>query len=303
MRRTSSSACAGDLLILPVGREDHAGDRVAAAERLGADLARTAGQSPHVVQPGAGIEQVLLPKSIHFPLALQVGAELQEQGLPIERLAQELPRAGAIRFEPLGAARGSRGRDDDGCGGAEPAVAAEGSADLEPVHVGHLGVEDDQVRLGRSGSLQRLLPGVGPDDRVAVGTQDALQRPRGPFLVVRDEHERRAGGLISIRHVSSRGVGTAGVVGTSADSRTRAARLKFHKSLVPEHITRCGLNRRPEKCRTGATGWMLARHDRPSAKLWWRQRIRLVDPQQRRAGSQRRAHPWHKPVRLYNMGA
>ena len=59
--------------------------------------------------------------------------------------------------------------------GAEPGIAAEQSTDLEPVHVRHLGVEDDEIRLGSPDPFQRLLAGVGSDHGIAAGAQDAFE--------------------------------------------------------------------------------------------------------------------------------
>ena len=74
----------------------------------------------------------------------------------------------------------------------EPRIVAQRTTDLVPMHVGHLGIENDEVRLRGTGAFERLLPGIGSHDGVAVGTEDALERARRPFLVVGDEHERRA---------------------------------------------------------------------------------------------------------------
>ena len=123
--------------------------------------------------------------------------ELEQERLAVERLAEELPGARPIGLEALGAARRPRRRDDDRRRAAEPRIAAQRAADLEPVHVRHLGVEDDDVRLGSAGPLERLLPGIGADHRVAVRPEDALERPGRPFLIVGDQDQRERRTLFS----------------------------------------------------------------------------------------------------------
>ena len=73
---------------------------------------------------------------------------------------------------------------------AEARIAPERAAYLEAMDVRHLGVEDDDVRLGSAGPLERLLPGVRPYHRVAVRSEDALEGAGGPFLIVGDQDER-----------------------------------------------------------------------------------------------------------------
>ncbi len=181
---------------------------------LGADLPRPAGQSPHVVEPRVVVEQVLVEDAVDLLLRLEEGLELQQQRLAVEGLAQEFPGARAVGFEPLGPAGGPGGGDDDGDGGAEPGILAQRPADLGPVHVGHLGVEDDQVGLGGACPLKRLLAGIGPQHGEAVGRQDALQRPGGPLLVVRDQNERRTCAPVSFCHLMGPGWG----IGPGPDS-------------------------------------------------------------------------------------
>ena len=77
-----------------LGREHHARQRIAPAERLRPDLVGPPGQPAHVVQAGARVEQALLPQRVHLALALQEGGELEQERLAVERLAQELPGPG-----------------------------------------------------------------------------------------------------------------------------------------------------------------------------------------------------------------
>ena len=163
------------------GAEHDAGQRVAPPERIRADLVGAPRQTAHVVQTGARIEQALLAQGVDLALALEEGGELEQQSLAVQRLAQELPRPGAVGLEALGAAGGARGRDDDGSGGAEARIAAQRAADLEAVHVRHLGVEDDEVGLGGPGPLERLLAGVGPNHGVAVRAR-GCSRVSGPTI-------------------------------------------------------------------------------------------------------------------------
>jgi hypothetical protein len=43
------------------------------------------------------------------------------------------------------------------------------------MHVGHLGIEDDEIGLGSANPLESLLAGIGADDRVTAGPQDAFE--------------------------------------------------------------------------------------------------------------------------------
>ena len=142
-------------------------------------------------RPVPGSRRLSSRSAVHLALALEEGGELEQERFAVERLTEKFPGAGVVRLEPLGAARRSRGRDDDRSGGADPRVAPQRAAHLEPVHVRHLGVEDDQIGLRRPGALQGLLAGVGANDRIPVGPEDALERSGGPLLVVGDQDERR----------------------------------------------------------------------------------------------------------------
>jgi hypothetical protein len=133
--------------------EDHTCQSIAAAECIRANFVGSVGETPHVVQTGTGIQQTFLSQCIHLLFALKKGAEFEQEGFSIQRLAQEFPGSRAIGLKTLGSARGSGGSDDNGSGGAEPGITAEHPADLEAVNVGHLGIEDNEIRLGRPGSL------------------------------------------------------------------------------------------------------------------------------------------------------
>ena len=141
----------------------------------GAQLARAARQPPHVVQAGELVQQALVARPVGVELGAHVGVEAQRQLLAVERGAEEVPGAGAQRGEALLAARMARARDEDRGAVADERIVAERPADLEAVDVGEVGVDDDDVRPGAAATLQRLLAGVGPQDRVAVGSEDALQ--------------------------------------------------------------------------------------------------------------------------------
>jgi hypothetical protein len=86
--------------------KDHAGERVPAAEGLGADLFRPTREAPHVVEPSAGVEQAFLPQAVHLLLRLEEGRQLEQQRLAVQRLAEKLPGARLVRLEPLGASEG-----------------------------------------------------------------------------------------------------------------------------------------------------------------------------------------------------
>ena len=95
------------------GCKNDACQRISPAERISADLVSSPCKPSHVVQSGGRIEETLLSERIYFTLRLEESGQLQEQGLAIHWLAQELPRTSAVSLEALGAAGGSGGRDDE----------------------------------------------------------------------------------------------------------------------------------------------------------------------------------------------
>lgn len=79
---------------------------------------------------------------------------------------------------------------------------------LEPVHAGHLHVEEDEGHLLHEEVLERLLPGAGPQDGVAERLEHRLQGDQvlGPVVHDEDHDGRVLGGEVG------HGGGTAGRV-------------------------------------------------------------------------------------------
>ena len=94
----------GEVLGLEVDHEHDARQRPMIAERLGAELARTASESLPVVESRGGIEQPLRPGAIRIELGAHVGAEFEQNLVGVVRRRDAIPRAGAQGGEPLGPA-------------------------------------------------------------------------------------------------------------------------------------------------------------------------------------------------------
>jgi hypothetical protein len=188
--------------VFRIGREDDAGEGVMAAVGFGPDFPGPLGETPHVIEPGQLIQQALVPDPVDLELGTDEGLELEQESFPVERLSQEFPGSGAIGFQPLGPPGGARGGNDDRNGAAEAGIVPQRAADLDAVHIRHLGVQDDHIRLGGARPIESLLPGIGAKHREPIRGKDTLERTGRPFLVVRDENQRRTGGLIAIVHNS-----------------------------------------------------------------------------------------------------
>jgi hypothetical protein len=180
--------------------------------------------------------------------------------LAVYRLTQEFPRPSPIGFEALRPSGGTRCGDNDGSSGAEPRIAAELAAHLEPMHVGHLGVEDNEIRLRGADPLESLLASIGANDRVTAGPQNALERPCRPFLIVGDKDQRRGGGLFSISHAHLPRDEKQGIGYVRPRSRSRAPSAKRYKPLLYSHLSfTAPPTSGPDRWK-GATVWMLECH-------------------------------------------
>src|SRR3989442_12886470 len=62
--------------------------------------------------------------------------------------------------------------------------------DRPDIIVRELRIEDDEVRTVPQGAFQRATCGVAAEHDVAPGSEDALGRRRGPFLLGRDQRPR-----------------------------------------------------------------------------------------------------------------
>jgi hypothetical protein len=77
------------------------------------------------------------------------------------------------------------------------------------VHIGHLGIEDDYMRVGLERTLERLLSRLGAEHPEPVWGQYAIDRPSRPFLIIGDEHPRFCG-FFAISH-GEHGLGVGGI--------------------------------------------------------------------------------------------
>ena len=166
------------------------------------DLARAPREPGPVVQSGLRIQETLVAEPVARELRLNEGAQLEQQRLAVDRLAEELPRARLERLQPLRPAGRARRRDDDRRQEPEPAIAPELAADVEAMHVRHLGVQNDHIGTLGQGALQGLGAGERTEHREPVRLEGALQRSGGPLLVVRDQHEWRVTCTGSVGHAT-----------------------------------------------------------------------------------------------------
>ncbi len=108
-------------------------------------------------------------------LDAEQGADPGQERLLVERLREEVVGAGLDR--PHANLRVVRGQHHDRQE-RRSLVLAQPPAHLEPVHAGHLDVEQDEVGLARLHPLQRLRAGGGGYDVEAVRRQDRLEQAR-----------------------------------------------------------------------------------------------------------------------------
>jgi hypothetical protein len=112
--------------------------------------------------------------------ALAVGRLLDEvEGAQLHRLHRRLHRAVA-------------GEDNDG---RRAVLLLQLLQDLEPVHLGHLDVEEHEVRRLLLGELEPHRPVRGEEDLVALVLEDHLEGRADGVLVVDDEDPRLHGRL------------------------------------------------------------------------------------------------------------
>src|SRR5262249_20827502 len=152
------------------------------------------------VESGRNVQKAPLGKPIHLELGIQERAQLEQQGIAVEGLAKKLPSPGLEGLDPLSAPRRPRRRDDNGSRRTYQLISAEAPTHVEPVHVGHLGIEDDDVWMVSQNRFYGLVRSVGPDHLKAVRGQDAFQRSGRPLLIVCDQYQRFAG-LLGAAHL------------------------------------------------------------------------------------------------------
>ena len=75
--------------------------------------------------------------------------------------------------------------------GAEPRIAAQLPTNFDAGKIRKLLVEYHQIGGDGAGDGERLARGVGLNNAIPVGCQDAFHSPTGPLLVVRNQDERQ----------------------------------------------------------------------------------------------------------------
>ena len=162
-----------------------------ASEYLGTDLTSPARQAAHVVEPGILIHQTLVAHAVRAALRREVRAQLQQQAFAVERLSQELPSAGPVGIEALDPTGRASGRNQDRNTHAEAGIFAKQATYFDAVQIGHLGIQNHKIRSRAERPIKRLLTGICTDHRIAIGSEDALERTRGPLLIIGQEDKRR----------------------------------------------------------------------------------------------------------------
>ena len=107
----------------------------------------------------------------------------------IERRGEDVPNTRSEALVPLSPAEIGRRGDDEGGSIVYRGQFSDCTAGVETRGVGQFVVNDDEVGLQPGGYFCRLPTGIRLDDRVARRSEDALDRPRGPLLVVDEKHE------------------------------------------------------------------------------------------------------------------
>src|SRR6266545_5962686 len=141
------------------------------------------------VQGKLEVDQSLGTEAIDLELPLDVDAEPQDQLFHVERIAAQLPRAGAQRFELLRAQRRPRGREDDRRRAGNGGIGAQRAAQRQTVGGALVERHVEQHGAGKLAprELQHLRP-LGRDDHaIAALREHALERLRQPLVGVGEE--------------------------------------------------------------------------------------------------------------------
>src|SRR5882762_6644726 len=137
------------------------------------------------------IEQPVRTDALHFELGLDVYAEAQQQLLGIDRVAPQLPRAGAQRLELLRADRVATANQDDGCGRGKRWIGAQGAAEVEARPVRQLRIEQHTVGLPAADLRQSGFGIARRNDAEAARHEEAVQGAQQPLVANCEEDERR----------------------------------------------------------------------------------------------------------------
>jgi hypothetical protein len=161
-------------------------------QHRGVGRRRAADGAHHLPQPGA-VPDHLVPDFDRFlqrpvlvaelPLIEGV-AEADEHTVARERLLDEIERAFLRRFDG-GADRAVAGDDDHR---QRIVHGAQSIEDLEPVHAGHLHIEQHQVRPLALREREPFLARRGADELVPFVFEGHLQRIANGGLVVNDQN-------------------------------------------------------------------------------------------------------------------
>jgi hypothetical protein len=123
---------------------------------------------------------------------LEEHVDLGLEDLGVDRLEQEVDRAGLVALEHPGRVARAGGDEDD-----RDVLGARGAAhqlgELEPVHVGHLDVDQRDRDVVDQQQLERLGAGPGAQRLDAVAAEQGLERDEVLDDVVDDQHLGRFG--------------------------------------------------------------------------------------------------------------
>ena len=142
----------------------------------------------HLPDRGRGSHDLVVPlhdrlERAHLPLQHDVAQrvlERQQDAVRVERLLEEVVGAELGRLDRGGDGPVAGDHHDQGL----RVGLAQLRQDRQPVHPRHLHVEQDEVRLELGEGVQRLGPGAGQRDRVALVLEQLAQRLAHALLVV-----------------------------------------------------------------------------------------------------------------------
>ena len=164
--------------------KDHTGERQALARGERGQLGGAPVDTGVIVEAARAVDHPLDAEAIGLELPLDVDAEAQDQLFHVERIAAQLPRAGAQCFELLRAQDRSCDRQNDRGRARNAGIGAQRAAQRQVVARPLIEpqVEHDAVRQIAPRQLQHLLALGGGHDPIAALRQHALERFGQPLV-------------------------------------------------------------------------------------------------------------------------
>jgi len=162
------------------------------AERLGTKLASAAGQTLSVVEPRQRVQQAFRTGAVCVEFGADVRPDLEQDFVCFVRRGDAFPCTGPERRGPLIARGVLTEGEQQRRATRDPRIGTQEPAQLDPRHVGQLGVYDDDVGLGAAGALQRV-PARGLAQHGVPRRLEQIPQPVGVVRVITcEQHQGQA---------------------------------------------------------------------------------------------------------------